>query len=194
LFPFVKAVVWFNDFDRHDPSRADFRVVGGSSFDPDPWHEGYAYPLPENDGRWTQAYRSAVAEDKFVSHVPPLADITPPGTFCGGQPAIHVPTAILAAPGESDILHVSAIGLPDDGSLSLDGLPPEVSAEFSQPSLLAPWDDAQIRLDVGRNAQLGSYLLALKLDTGPTVYEEPITLVIVDETHRMYLPLTSRRK
>jgi hypothetical protein len=194
LFPFVKAVVWFNDFDRHDPSRADFRVVGGSSFDPDPWHEGYAYPLPENDGRWTQAYRSAVAGDKFVSHVPPLADITPPGTFCGDQPAIHVPSAILAAPGESDILHVSAIGLPDDGSLSLDGLPPEVSAEFSQPSLLAPWDDAQIRLDLGHNAQPGSYPLTLKLDTGSTSHEKPTTLRIVEEIHRMYLPLTSKRK
>jgi hypothetical protein len=193
LFPFVKAVVWFNDFDYHDPSGADFRVVGGSGFDPDPWHPGYAFPLPQNDGRWTQAYSAAVAREKFIGYVPPLADITPPGTFCGGQPTIKVPSTILAAPGESSVLPVSASGLTEDGNLSLDGLPPQVSAEFSQPSLLAPRDEAQIRLDVGLGAQLGSYPLTLALDTGQGVYETPVTLLIVEEVHRMYLPLTSRQ-
>ncbi len=192
-FPFVKAVVWFNDFDVSDPSRADFRVIGGSSKDPDPWHAGYAYPLPVNDGRWTDGYRAAVARTKVVSHVPPLQDITPPGTYCGGQPVINVPSAILATPGESSWLYVSAVGLTEDGSLSLNGLPPEVSAAFGQPSLLAPWDDTQIRLDVGHNAALGSYPLTLRLATASTVYQRPTTLLIVEEIHRTHLPVTRKR-
>jgi hypothetical protein len=82
-FPFIQALVWFNDYDFADPDKADFRVVGGSSQDPDPWHEGYAYPLPEGNGVWTQGYISAVAQDGIIDHVPPLEEITPPSTYCG---------------------------------------------------------------------------------------------------------------
>jgi hypothetical protein len=104
-----------------------------------------------------------------------------------------VPATILVAPGESSVLPVSAIGLAENGDLSLNGLPSGVSAEFSQPSLVAPWDDARVRLDVSQSAQLGSYPLTLTLDTGYGVYEKPVTLLIIEEVHRMYLPLTSRQ-
>jgi hypothetical protein len=81
-FPFVRALVWFNDYDFGDPDLPDLRVVGGSSRDPDPWHEGYAYPLPEGSGVWTQAYIEAVARDEITNYVPPLEEITPPSTYC----------------------------------------------------------------------------------------------------------------
>ena len=35
-YPFIQAVAWFNEWDDHVPTKADFRVVGGSSLDPDP--------------------------------------------------------------------------------------------------------------------------------------------------------------
>lgn len=187
-FPFIKAVFWFNDFDFSDPTRADFRVVGGSSKDPDRWHHGYAYPLPVNDGRWTQAYREAVAPGSFISHVPSLQDITPPGTYCGGPPTINAPSLILTTPGETKILAVSAVGLTQDSRIFLDGLPPGVTADFSQPTLLAPWDRVNVSLHIGPDAGFASYSLLWRVDTGTAVIEKPVTLSVLSDLHRRYLP------
>jgi hypothetical protein len=190
-FPFIRAVFWFNDFDFSDPARADFRTVGGSSGDPDPWHHGYAYPLPTSDGRWTQAYREAVASDTLISHVPPLEELTPPSTYCDGRPTVSAPTAILVAPGETRSLTISAVGIDQNSALSLAGLPPKVTAEFSQPSLRAPWDEVDVWLQIGPNAGVGSHSLLWQVDTGTTVYEQSTALKIVRKVHRHYLPLFS---
>ncbi len=191
-YPFVKAVAWFNDWDDHDPGKADFRMVGGSSLDSasDPWHVGYAYPLPKGNGSWTEAYSAAIARDKFVSYVPPLEDITPPTTWCGGEPVFETPDVIYARPGETKTFTISAMGLMEDMNVSLNGLPPLVSVTLSQPFLLKPWDEVQVRLEVDPRASHGASDIAISLNASGNGKQQEIsvTFVIADRFYRAYLP------
>jgi hypothetical protein len=191
-FPFVKAVVWYNDFDYSDPDQADFRVAGGSSDTPDPWHTGYAFPLPEANGNWTNAYRTAVARDKYVSYLPPLQDITPPTTWCGGEPTIVLPSGILATPGEMVTFGITAVGLPGDAQLRMQGLPPEVTGQLSQDYLLAPWDQGQIELQISPDSPLGSQNLIVIVDCGSVQYTRTVAVRIVDKVHQAFLPAVSK--
>jgi len=191
LYPFVKAVVWYNDYDYGNPSAADFRIAGGSSAESDPFHEGYAFSLPSGTGSWTNAYRTAVARDKYVSQAPLLEDITPPATLCGGEPTVEVPSAVLAAPGETATFRLSAVGLPTTADVLLTALPPGVTSQMSQEYLLAPWDATQIQLQLSSDAPLGPHTFNLRLDYGSGVYEKLVTVAIVNEVHRVLLPFVS---
>jgi hypothetical protein len=191
-YPFVKAIIWYNDFDFSNPDEADFRVAGGSSDDPNPWHAGYAYPLPQGDGKWTNAYRTAIARDRYVSYVPPLQDITPPATWCGGEPTIALPSGILATPGGTASFGIVAVGLPADAHLYMQGLPPEVTGQLSQDYLLSPWDSAQVQLQFSPSSPVGSQNLVLTVDCGSVQYTRTVTFKIIDEIHRALLPAISR--
>jgi hypothetical protein len=78
-FPFVRSVIWFNDFAYENPAEADFRVTTGSA------HAGipdYVTPLPSPPWDWTVAYMTAIADPTFTSSLPSLAAATPPFPIC----------------------------------------------------------------------------------------------------------------
>jgi len=190
-YPFVKAMVWFNDYDYSNPSGADFRVVGGSAQDPDPFHPGYAYPLPQPTGYWTQAYRTAVGPERFVSQMPPLDVITPPATYCGDGPSVHAPSSVLTAPAADTAVTLVFVGLTEDATIAVTDLPQGVTATISDPILQMPWDSTQISLEVSKSAEVGLYTMILTADTGREAFDVPLDILIVEEIHRILLPSVS---
>ncbi len=190
-YPFVKGMLWFNDYDYSNPDGADFRVAGGSSQDPDPWHPGYAYPLPQDSGVWSQAYSTAVAPERFVDHVPSLDLITPPATYCGDGPAIQVPDGILAASTFDTAVPLTLIGLTEDATIAITNLPQGVTATVSDSILQAPWDSTHITLEVSESVEFGPYTIIVTADTGREAYNLPMDILVVEEVHRVLLPLVS---
>jgi len=188
-YPFVKGMLWFNDYDYSNPDGADFRVAGGSYQDPDPFHSGYAYPLPEATGAWTQAYATAVEPERFVRHVPALDVITPPTTYCGDGLGIQVPEFILAAPTVDTTVALTLVGLTQDATVAVTSLPQGVTATTSDSILQAPWDSTSITFDVSESAQVGQYTVIVTADTGRGTYDVPMDILIVEEVHRVLLPL-----
>lgn len=76
-YPFLRAIVWFNDYAMANPSAADFRVTTGTAQD------GSVSPLPSITHAWTNAYAQAIASASYTTQLPSLADATPASTFCG---------------------------------------------------------------------------------------------------------------
>lgn len=81
-YPFVKAIVYYNDRDFSNPN-ADFRITGSTAKD------GGVKAL----SNWTSAYQQAVSSSAFNSKLPSLAEANPGGVNCGGTPPTAAPTA-----------------------------------------------------------------------------------------------------
>jgi hypothetical protein len=192
-YPFVKAVVWFNDWNYHDPSKADFRVAGGSSFDPDPWHQGYASALPEGNGRWTEGYKAAIAQDRFISYIPPLEEITPRTTWCSGEPLFYTPGILFAEPGETKTYTLRAEGLEEDVDVALSGLPPEVTAQLSKSSLIKPWDELEVQITVSPNRPPGEISYDHSFTSSMYNIQQEGVVIVTDKLYRTFLPLVVNR-
>jgi hypothetical protein len=78
-YPFVRSVVWFNDYAYENPAAADFRITTGSQQVGIP---DYVNPLPSPGGGWTDAYSTAITDPIFTSSLPSLAAATPPHPIC----------------------------------------------------------------------------------------------------------------
>jgi len=78
-YPFLRSVVWFNDYAAATASQADFRVTTGSAamMSPDS-----VDPLPGGTHAWTNAYTSALSAPIYTSSLPSLAAATPSMAIC----------------------------------------------------------------------------------------------------------------
>lgn len=77
-YPFLRSIVWFNDYAYENPSSADFRVTTGSAASGTP---ADVHPLPD-DGSWTDAYKAALDDPIYTSSLPSLAEATPANAIC----------------------------------------------------------------------------------------------------------------
>ena len=84
-YPFLRSIVWFNDYAFANPSGADFRVTSGTAQD------GGVNPLPPVTNDWTNAYSGAIANATYNSSLPSLADATPSVAICSAPYAIYIP-------------------------------------------------------------------------------------------------------
>lgn len=78
-YPFLRSVVWFNDYAAANSSLADFRVTTGSADESSP---DSVDPLPSSTHAWTNAYSSGVAASIYTSTLPSLASATPANVIC----------------------------------------------------------------------------------------------------------------
>lgn len=78
-YPFLRSVVWFNDYAGANPSLADFRVTTGSAAT---GSADSVNPLPSSTHAWTNAYSAAVAGSIFNSALPSLGAATPSHVIC----------------------------------------------------------------------------------------------------------------
>jgi hypothetical protein len=85
-YPFVRAVVWFNDYANANRTQADFRVTTGSADCASGGGCSGVQPLPGAGAGITQAYIQAIADPSYTSTLPTLAAATPVSTFCGVGP------------------------------------------------------------------------------------------------------------
>ena len=84
-YPFLRAVVWFNDYAYASPSYADFRVTTSTAQD------GSVSPIPSGTNAWTNAYSTGISSATFTSVLPSLVDATPTNTICDYTEFIYMP-------------------------------------------------------------------------------------------------------
>jgi hypothetical protein len=77
-YPFVRSMVWFNDYAYENPADADFRVTTGAEW----LYPDNVNPLPAATSAWTEAYAAAIADPIYTSSLPSLAAATPPHPIC----------------------------------------------------------------------------------------------------------------
>ncbi|MCL5951092.1 MAG: hypothetical protein M1132_05095 [Chloroflexi bacterium] len=186
-YPFLRAMIWYNDLDASNPS-ADFRITThtGSSNPPPPT---IVNPLPSNSGVWTNAYKNAIASSIYTKYLPSLAQATPPGTYCGtGATSMSVsPSSIFLVPGGSATIGFQGWLYSSPLSLSVSA-PSSMSSAITPTTLQPPWGMATIRLSASTSTPLGSY--QVKLHTG--VADVPIHVQVVSQVFSSNIPLLLR--
>jgi hypothetical protein len=170
-YPFLRGIVWFNDYAMADPSGPDFRVTAKSG------DTGVASPLPAGSGAWTDAYKASISSSTYISSLPSLGEATPPRTYCGGGTGVTLkPSSKMLKPGESTNISVEAMLLDSDQSLSLSvpggaGLKGSVSPQ----TLEAPWGSAAIKIETSSSTPEGTYNLTLKTGQGDIPFQVTVS-------------------
>lgn len=181
--PFLRMVVWFNDYAYEDSSDADFRVTSGTT------DFGDVQPLPLGSGSWTDAYKQVLSDPVFRSEVPTAQSATPPGVYCGEAiPIFDVqPSGILIEPGDSSRHVLKGLLYSSDQSLSLDidANPYFKDSTITPDSLNAPWDEAEIHIRSNASTPLGTYKIYINVGSRKI----PISINVVEFVGRQYLPV-----
>ena len=184
-YPFVRAVVWFNDYAYGNRTQADFRVTTGSADCASGGGCSGVQPLPGAGASITQAYIQAIAQPSYTSSLPTLADATPGSTLCGTGPILTVtPQAGFAALGGGLDVRVFA-GLFDSPVTIEVQVPPTLKATLSSQLLLPPLDSAVLRLTTLTDTPLGMHTVIVQL--GDTEFRVEVN--VVSTVYRGYLPI-----
>ena len=193
-FPYIRAITWFNDYYYHNPSDVDFRVTGGSSYDPNLEHyPGYQSAL----SNWTQAYKTAIASSPYTSTLPPLASLMPSRTYCGPAPALDAPAAMLARPGDTVRATVGLQDITTTVTLSVTGLLSGYNSSFD-PAATGPFahlpdnETSLMTINVPGDALVGDTPLMVHAAGADLSLSDPTTLMVRDQLYFVYLPRISR--
>lgn len=192
-YPFVKAIVWFNDYAFSVPGNADFRISQGSSEDDDPLH----YPgWHRSLGQATDAWREGIAHPNVIEQVPPLADITPDETICSSlpQPQLNVPNLAFGEPGETLELSVTGMGLSETSyQLRIEDVPAGFNATFTPPTINQDNPYSMLRITIPAGVPMNTYTLQAFGDSNVNQAQSPpFRVEIVEQVFRSYLPLAGR--
>lgn len=196
-FPFVRAAVWFNDYAFSNPGSADFRVTHGSS-DMD---RGNGWPpapgWQQSLGSATDVYRNAILGNRFIDTVPSLNELTPQGTYCGpfppvyAPPTVTLPNAVTVEEGTTIHLQIQGQNLGGTYNLTVSGASGGITAQLN-PSQISPNNPATtLTIQVPRGANDATLTISGQA-SGLEPFSESITLRVVDELHRSYMPMIRR--
>lgn len=183
-YPFVRSIVWFNDYAFGDSDNADFRVTTSSR------DYGEVVELPLESGTWTKAYRDGVTDAVYTSALVSLNTATPPQTYCGEAPSITVtPSTGLAVPGDTVHYHVRGFGYTESLAISVD-LPDGVGLVASpSPDALEPfWDQSTVIVETSTSTPTGTHSLTIQV--GSDIF--PVDLKVLSSLNRIYLPAIYR--
>jgi len=176
-FPFLRAIVWFNDYAFANTSADDFRV-----YDADGANDPSTAPV--NTSITTQ-YRTSLSPTTFTSTLPTLEEATPQNTYCGGGlPEYRVTSVLMLEPGESGDIFISGINIPEDQTINVLANDP-LSASDVPLNLTSPWDVQSFQINATSSASLTTYQVSLDID------EEnfPIQVIVTDQIKRIFLPI-----
>ena len=184
-YPFVRAVVWFNDYAYANRTQADFRVTTGSADCATGGGCSGVQPLPGAGVNITQAFIQAVAHPSYTSSLPTLAAATPVSTLCGTGPILTVtPQAGFAALGGGLDVRVSAEQFDSPVTIGVQ-VPSTLKATLSSQLLLPPSDSAVLRLTTLTGTPLGMHTVIVQL--GDTQFRVEVN--VVSAVYRGYLPI-----
>lgn len=178
--PFLRGVVWFNDYAFEDPGQADFRVTTGTAQDP-------ALGVSAL-GAWTTAYSQSISASQFATSLPSLSDATPVINYCGDGSVEFTlePGSVLLAPGDSSTHQLAGMLLESQKTVSLVFSDPSVTGNVTPSNILdPPWDQVTIQISVDIAAPLGVYTVDVEVD-GQVV--GTIQINVVASVSRLYLP------
>jgi hypothetical protein len=181
-YPFLRAIVWFDDFAIHNPNAEDFRVASTSTY---PGGSVAPLPPPPSSPIWTDAYRQGIST--FSSTLPSLSEATPYTTNCGGVKLQLNPSSLLITPGSSRTIQLVGSGYNQDQSVSWS-LPSHFSGSMSSNTLHATSDAITLNIHVDNNTPLSSYSINVQVGS----ISLPLNVIVVDKIYVTNLPLIQR--
>lgn len=173
-YPFVRAVVWYNDMGwAGDPDEIDLRVTNIN-------------PPPILHSSITPAYRQAISSSVYKSTLPSLEAATPPSTYCGnGSAAFQVsPQTKLVGKGTSTLLTLSGMLYTAHPTVTFPDLPSGFSASVVDDRLSLPWGQAVICITAGKGVNVGVY--PVKISVNGTVFT--VSFQVVEKISQSFLP------
>lgn len=178
-YPFLKGVVWFNDFAYEDINSADFRIL---NLDPN---------LPSVDARITIAYKNGINLPFYIKTLEPLSVATPPRVYCGnGDPIFEYPSTIILEPGETLSIRFTALAISKNVELTFLEIPPDFAISPQQYFLPSPWGTENIELKSTQTVREGTYKLKFSFSTDS--FPREITIIVVQEKHKIFLPFMKK--
>lgn len=176
-YPFVRAVVWFNDFAYENSSDVDFRVTNIN-------------PPPNLHSSITPAYKAAIADAVYKSTLPPVDTVTPPATYCGNGAAVFSVTPLykLAQRNTSTYHTLTGMLYNSHPTVTFPSLPSGFSAQLIDDQLNPPWGRARIRINVGSGVANGAYTVSVSVNGA--IYS--VQIRVVDQVWYNRLPAVSR--
>lgn len=171
-FPFLKGVIWFNDFAYANASSADFRITGDG--------------VPE---MVTASFKNAIQSQSYISVLPNLSEATPPSSYCGNGEAFYSlsPATVLLRPGETTQILLSSIA-PFDAQIEVQDVPECVSLSTANSGLKAPYSSVPITVGSSNNCENNKYLINININ-GATL---PLTIIISENKSELFLPMIIR--
>lgn len=186
-YPFLRAVVWFNDYAFEDVNSADFRVVPYVS-EEYPNNPGINFTNPRMlnlDAGITNQYKASVAAPVYRSTLPSLKDATPPQTYCQtGNPQISVNRqSILVTRNSSTTLTITGSNLPSAQKITVSS-PGDLQVELGDATLSSPSESQTVTIRANSNAPIKAYQVNFTV-SGKTI---PVTVHVVNRIYRLLLP------
>lgn len=176
-YPFLKGIVWFNDYAYEDPKSSDFRV----------------YSLDQNDpvdGKITHAYKQSINLQNYQSELLPLGEATPPRAYCGnGNPEYSFPKLLILEPNETFDVIFSGVMIPNDTEVIFENVPNGITLQHDDLIIKSPWGTATAHLQVNSEDE-GTYKIQFKF--GETGSLQEITIIVVQDKSQIYLPSISK--
>lgn len=182
-YPNIRAVVWFNDFAYNNPVEADFRVTVTSQYG----------SVPSTLAWYTSAYRRAISSPAYITTAPPYQDLKPASRTCF---TVDVsPTAVLLEWSDEVTAQVMVEQAPifeTPVTISVTGGPPGIRY-VAEPATVSPdATGATIELQAPEGTPTGTYTLTITGEAGGLSESATLSVVIVEEAHRTYLPQAFR--
>lgn len=195
-YPFLRAVVWFNDCAYADcVNQPDFRVTTMTGPFAGPSDPQTVNPLPPGSGVWTTAYQQAIAAPIYTSTLPSPQQATPPRTYCGEAPTFSVsPGLALLMPGENSVHRVSGFAYTQTQPVSLvwpEPAVPGLGGFVESPQSLAPfWGSTKIHIQTTGATPPGTYPVFVHIGSSAVI---SLTVKVVASLSRVYVPLVVKR-
>jgi hypothetical protein len=166
-YPFVRGIVWFNDFAYGSHSAADFRVTTGGQDCHDYGGCTGVQGLPGSAGQQTtNAYITSVRQSTYTNKLPTLVQATPPYALCSApsQQFTLQPSSVFVRPGGT--VNVRLEGFLYSSSTQITATMPSGIAATASPSVMPPpWGTAIVKLTAAGNLAPGAYQGTIRAGT-----------------------------
>ena len=176
-YPFVRGLVWFDDYAYDNPDAADFRITQINPIN----------PLPT----FTQTYKTAVSAQVFTSSLPSVQAATPPFTYCQGTqlPIFTLnPTVQLVEPGQSSTFILKGMTYTGPQSISVNPSGTGITYQVSPPSISAPWGESVITINTSPSTNLGLHLVTVGV--GSVTFQ--LQIEVLKDVYHSYEPAIAR--
>lgn len=157
-YPFVRGIVWFNDFAYGSRGNPDFRVTTGAQ---DCHLNGGCTGVQALSGasgqQATNAYINGVRQSTYSSVLPSLAQATPPYTMCSApsQPFSLSSPTVAMRPGSTSTTNLQGFLYTTPAQITFD-LPAGLRGSASPATLSPPWGTAKIVLTADSRLPAGT--------------------------------------
>lgn len=158
-YPFVRGVVWFNDFAYARRGESDFRATTGTQDCYENHDCSGVQALPGAAGQQaTNAYINSIRQGVISTKLPSLAQATPPYTLCSApsQPFSLSASTITVRPGGTTSVTLRGFMYPSASQISFD-LPSGLRGAASPAALQPPWGTATLKLSADSKLSPGVY-------------------------------------